>query len=292
VPRLAPLPPLLPKIIATGGHTKPWNDLYHWLLQLHWLAFAVAGASIYLWVNFVFATLYWLSPGSLRGVSAHSFEQCFYFSVQTLATIGYGNIAPASRYAHVLVTLEAFTGIASTALITGLTFAKFSKPSARVIFTRKMIIRPRDGVPTLCFRMANSRQNTIAEAVVRFILLVREETAEGEVLRVPIDVKLVRASTATFILSWTAMHIIDETSPFYGEAAMALLEAKEAEMFVVVTGIDETVGQTIHARTRFRLADIVENARFADIISIDASGTRRIDYRKFHDVVELEPKQS
>ncbi len=272
---------------AVGRKFAPWQDLYHWLLQRSWLTFFGLIVVLFVVLNLLFACTYWAAPGCITGSPSHSFEDCFFFSVQTLATIGYGTMAPATRYAHVLVSFEALTGVISTALITGITFAKFARPTSRVLFAQKIAVGTRNGVPTMCFRMANYRQNTVTEAQLRIILLVTDYTLEGEEHRSPIELKLVRDRSPTFILTWTAMHVIDESSPFYGEDAMDRLRARRAEMYALLTGVDETFGQTIHGRYFYRLDDIVQNTRFADVITLLPSGQRRIDYTRFHELVPL-----
>jgi inward rectifier potassium channel len=137
------------------------------------------------------------------------------------------------------------------------------------------------------FRMANWRRNRIVEARLSVVLLVTERTREGEVLRRQIDLPLVRDRTSVFFLSWTAMHRIDESSPFHGPDALARLRAQGTELFLALTGLDETIGQTIHARRQYTLDDIAWNARFADVLSDDPDGSRVIDFRRFHDVVDL-----
>jgi inward rectifier potassium channel len=273
--------------ISTIGHrSSPFDDLYHRVLRWPWWAFFSALVAGFLSINLFFATLYWLSPGAVSHV--FDFEDAFYFSVQTLATIGYGTMAPQTRYAHVVVVVEALTGILSVAVVTGATFAKFARPTARVLFAKAAVVYPRDGVPHLMFRMANWRQNSVVEAQLRAIVLISETTAEGERLRRPLELQLVRDRTAVFQLSWTAMHRIDDKSPFFGDGAIERLRGQEAEMFLSLSGLDETVGQTIHARYRYAIEDIVWNARFADVFSVLPDGKRVIDYTHFHEIVRGE----
>jgi inward rectifier potassium channel len=218
-----------------------------------------------------------------------SFEDAFFFSVQTMATIGYGGMTPATRFAHVVVTVEAMTGILSAALITGITFAKFARPTARVLFSDKMILAPRDGVPHVMFRVANWRHNVVVEAQLRVILLVTERTREGESLRRQVELALVRDRTPLFALTWTVMHLVDAGSPFFGADALRRLRDSGAEIYVTLTGLDEAMGQ-IHAQYSYRLEDIVTNVRFADVMSVHPDGTREIDYRRFHEVLALAPE--
>ena len=276
-------PPVVPK----GRKESPFDDVYHSILTARWWAFALGVAGTFVVANALFAVGYLLEPGSVTGARAGSFEDSFFFSVQTMATIGYGTMAPASFYAHVLVTIEALVGMLGMALVTGLTFAKFSRPTARVLFARKVVIGPRDGVTYLMFRMGNWRRNLILEANLRIYILLEEISKEGHAMRRPYDLKLVRSNTAMFSMTWTAMHVIDETSPFHGEDALEKLRTKKAEIFLVLNGIDETFAQPVYARHNYRLDDIEFGAQFADVLSVEPDGTRVIDYARFHEVVRV-----
>jgi inward rectifier potassium channel len=157
-----------------------------------------------------------------------------------------------------------------------------------VLFGNKAVIQLRDGEPHLVFRLANWRGNMVVEGQLRALVLTRQETREGDVIRVPVELPLVRDRTALFVLSWMPMHRIDTKSPFWGgPAALARLREAGAEIFLSFTGIDETLGQQIHARWRYRLDDVVHNARFVDVVSLEDNGDRTIDYARFHDVEQL-----
>ena len=274
-------------IVTRGRHTYFHEDFYHSVLTWRWWQFFTFVAVAFLGLNAVFALLYSLQAGSIAN-SDGSLEDAFYFSVQTFATIGYGGMMPATRFAHLVVTVEAISGILSVALITGLTFAKFARPTARVLFSEKIIIGRRNGVPHLMLRMANWRRNMVVEAQLRVLVLVDETTAEGEKLRRPVEVKLVRDRNPMFILSWTAMHTIDETSLFHGPDALDRLRAQRADIVVTFSGLDETIGQSIMARYRYTLDDIVFGARFRDVLSLQEDGTRLLDFSKFHDIETLD----
>lgn len=275
----------LPKVVALGRQRSPLEDVYHWVLTRSWSQFFALVTLIFLAVNTLFAGLYVAVPGCIANARAGSFEDAFFFSVHTMGTIGYGSMSPATRYGNVVVAIEALVGMVSMALMTGVTFSKFARPTAKILFTDKMVMHERDGVPYLCFRMANWRHNQVVEAQLRVMLLVTERTREGDLLRRPIDLPLVRDQNAMFGLTWLAMHRIDEASPFFGPDAMEQLRKKQAEVFLSVTGYDETIMQSIHTRFAYALDDIVQNARFADILTVLPDGTRVIDYQRFHDVV-------
>jgi inward rectifier potassium channel len=218
--------------------------------------------------------------------------------VQTLATIGYGAMSPATRYGHAVVVVEALIGTLGVALVTGATFAKFARPTARVLFSEKAVVQMRDGVPHLAFRMANWRGNMVVEGQLTVSVLLLRTTQEGDTIRVPQGLPLVRARSALFTLSWTPLHRIDEESPFWPEgggsltAALEGLRSQKAELFLSFTGIDETLGATIHARHRYALDDIVYNARFVDVLEVHPDGKRVIDYSMFHEVEQLGPPEA
>ena len=276
--------PSVPTIRAIGRPWEPQKDIYHFLLRRSWTGFFVVVTAGFLLANAFFATLYVLEPGGIQNARPGSFEDAFFFSVQTIATIGYGGMAPGTFYTHVIVTIEALVGILSVALVTGITFTKFSRPTARVVFSERMVVANRNGVPHLMFRLANWRHNQVLEAQLRLVLLLTEVTAEGDSLRRPQELTLVRDRNPLFSLTWVAMHRIDESSPFFGPGALDTLRAQKAQLFVTLYGVDETVGQNIHARHRYGLDDIVWGGRFRDLLMDLDDGTRQLDYRVFHEI--------
>ncbi len=291
VAKTTPSPPQVSNTFAIrtiGRKRAPYDDLYHSVLTSSWWLFFALVALAFISANALFAVGYLMQSGSIANAREGSFQDAFFFSVQTMATIGYGGMAPATLFGHIMVTFEAIVAMLGVALVTGITFAKFSRPTARVLFADKAVIAPRDGVPHLMFRMANWRRNTILEAQLRVILLVEETTPEGQVMRRPMELSLVRDRNPLFLMTWTAMHRIGEESPFHGADALARLRARKAELFLSLMGTDETFAQTVHARRGYRLSDIVVGAQFADVLTFLEDGTRVIDYRPFHDVVPLE----
>ncbi|HEY4188491.1 MAG TPA: ion channel [Polyangia bacterium] len=278
--------PAIPNIRAVGRPFAPQKDVYHFLLRRSWTGFFLVVAAGFLGANALFAALFVAQSGSIQNARPGSFEDAFFFSVQTLATIGYGGMSPATRYSHIIVTIEALVGILSVALVTGITFSKFSKPTARIVFSSRMVVTNRNGVPHLMFRLANWRHNQVLEAQLHLALLLTETTAEGETLRRPQELTLIRDRNPLFSLTWLAMHKIDESSPFHAPGALAALQAQNAQLFVTLYGVDETVGQNLHARHRYELGDIVWGGRFRDLLSDLPDGSRRLDYRVFHDIDE------
>jgi len=275
-----------PAIRSRGQYVSALDDLYHKVLGMPWWLFFAYVTAGWIGTNVLFAALYAVEPDSVS--NAPGFEDAFYFSVQTLATIGYGAMSPATRYGHVVVVVEALVGTLGVALIVGVTFAKFARPTARVLFGEKIVAHLRNGEPHLVFRLANWRGNMVVEGQLRVILLTLEKTAEGDTIRVPRELPLVRDRTALFALTWVPMHRIDKQSPFWGgETAVERLREQRAEIYLAFMGLDETIGQPIHARHMYRLDDIVWNARHVDVLTIEDDGTRTIDYSLFHDVEVL-----
>jgi inward rectifier potassium channel len=258
-----------------------WRDVYHRILEMRWRSFFLGAVVTYSGMHVVFAALFTAQPGSI-GNSDGSYLSAYFFSVQTMMTIGYGGMTPATTWANVVVTIEAFIGLLFTAMLTGLVLAKFTKPSAAVLWSKVAVVCLHEGKPTLMIRMANARGNRIVAADVSMTAAVTGRTKEGELFRKLHDVKLVRSASPIFSVSFTAMHVIDASSPLYGETA-ASLEEKALEIISVLSGLDETSGQTVHARSSHAAADLRFGHRFADIISVEPDGNRVIDYTLFHD---------
>jgi inward rectifier potassium channel len=260
-------------------------DLYHGLLSASWPTFFAGLALFYVGFNLVFAGLY-LLVGGIANARPGSFADAFFFSVQTMATIGYGQLYPQSFAANLLMAVEVLLGMSALALATGVIFARFSRPTARVLFSRSAVVAPYDGVPTLMFRAANQRRNQILEAQVSVSLLRDELTREGTTMRRFQDLTPVRARTPMFALTWTVMHRIDEMSPLY-RATPESLAAQGAEIVITLIGLDATSSQMVHARHSYLPGEIAWNRRFADIVSVDAGGMRTVDYRRFHELAQV-----
>jgi inward rectifier potassium channel len=265
-----------------------WRDPYHLMLTIPWSGFVLMVALGYVAVNAFFACLYLLQPNSLTGARPGSFEDAFFFSVQTLGSIGYGVISPATTYAGILVTIEAILSLLAIALITGLAFARFAKPTARIIFSRYAVITQHNGVPTLMFRAANQRQNLILEAQAKVYLTRDEITQEGVQFRRVYDLKLMRDINPRFSLTWNVMHPIDPHSPLYGLTAEQWTQGLP-QVLVTLMGLDETVAYNIHDRHIYGIADVLWDHRMADVMQHTENGDRYIDYTRFNDVVPTPP---
>ncbi len=271
--------------VRLGQQRAPLSDLYYNLMRRRWRWLVGFLSVLYVVINVVFGALYSLQDDAFNGVDRVGFAEGFYFSVQTFATIGYGAISPKTLYANLLVTTEALLGIIYTAIATGLVFAKFSRPSARVLFSRVMIVTRRNGKRYLQFRLANARGNELVEASLHLTMLKTEVSSEGHSMRRLHEMQLDRATTPLFTLSWLVMHEIDERSPMYGEDA-ASLAADEALFIVTLTGIDSTFAQTVHARHFYEFHDLRWDHRYVDIIAPHSPGRLQMDLTKFHDVVD------
>jgi inward rectifier potassium channel len=258
------------------------QDLYFLLLTSSWTRLFALAVVLYAAVNTAFALAY-SGFGGIEGARPGAFRDAFFFSVQTMSTIGYGGMVPKSLAANLLVTLEAFIGLVGFAMATGLMFAKFARPTARVLFSRYALIGPQNGMLCLQFRMANERRNNqILEAQLRATLYRTETTQEGSLLRRMVDLPLMRDRMGMFSLSWLAFHPIVEGSPLHGATAQSLVE-QGAEIIIAFTGTDEASAQFVHARFSYRPADLVWNARFVDIIDTLPDGRRAVNYHRFHE---------
>jgi inward rectifier potassium channel len=253
---------------------------------MNWGQFLGLMFVIFAGINGLFALLYLTHPNAIANARPGNFWDAFFFSVQTMGTIGYGVMSPQTFFAHILVTLETFVGILGTAIITGLMFARFARPTARVLFSKVAVIKPYNGLQTLMFRMANQRSNQIIEAQLRVSLLLDEVSLEGHYMRRFYELDLVRSRSQFFTLSWTAMHQITEGSPLC-RLQLADMVTKNALILVSVVGLDETFSQTVHARHIYNPDDLRWDMTFTDVFVTDVRGDRYLDYRRFHQIEEI-----
>jgi inward rectifier potassium channel len=273
------------EIRVIGEPRTPLSDFYYIIMRVSWPTTIASIVGIYFLANGIFASLY-LAIGGISHARTQSISDAFFFSVQTMGTIGYGAMFPESTGANIVVTFESAFSLLFTALATGLVFAKFSRPNARLMFSDKASVATMDGVPTLAMRVGNQRRNRIVEAEVRIALTRTETTREGKTFYRTVDLKLTRPRMLSLARSWTILHPIDEDSPLFGETAESLV-AKEAEILVSVVGIDDTWMQTVHASHRYLAKDIAFGHRHVDIIS-ETADALIVDLRRFH---ELEPSE-
>jgi inward rectifier potassium channel len=270
-------------VVRRGVPERRMQDLYARLLSAPWPWLITVLVASYVGANSLFALAYLVLGDAIENARPGSFGDAFFFSVQTMATIGYGRLIPVGTVANALVTVEALIGLGGLAVATGLLFAKFSRPFARVVFSHYAVIAMRDGVPRLMFRVANERDSMIVEAQMRLVLVREERTREGETMRRFHDLELERGRTAIFPLSWTVSHPLDAKSPLAG-LTPEILASHEVELICSLTGTEELFASTIHARYSYSAGDIKFGHRLVDIISVEADGRRAVDYAHFHDI--------
>jgi inward rectifier potassium channel len=265
-----------------GRRSSLGNDAYHFLRTAGWPRILGLFAAFFALSNLIFAAV--LYVGGAHVVNGHGFADDFWFSVQTMATIGYGYLAPGDTFANSIVMVESFFGILLTALITGIVFSRFSRPSARVLFSKVALIAEHDGRRAFMIRIVNERATAIVEATVRLYLTREEKLANGDTMRRIYDIPLRRATSPVFALSFLVVHVIDDASPF---AKMTAIELRETNANIVATftGIDDGLAETVHSRYVWTWNEIVFDHRFADMLKVDPDGTRYLDLDPFHEVV-------
>lgn len=244
---------------------------YHALLTMSWRRYFGLVVAAYFLVNLLFAAAYRMcGPGTLEveGRPAATYLEAFFFSVQTLATIGYGRIAPVGLAANLLVTVESLVGLLGLALATGILFARFSRPMADIVFSRNAVVAPYHGIEAFEFRIANRRTNEVLELQAQ-VVFTRKEGPDGT--RRFHSLSLERPKVVFFPLSWTVVHPIDAQSPLRGLTHRDLVESG-AEFLILLTGIDETFSQTVQARSSYRADEVVWGARFQDVFRRPVDG--------------------
>jgi inward rectifier potassium channel len=268
-----------------GQRTSPFRDAYHYLANASWPAVLLFIATVFVAANAVFALGYRVLGGVVNARPG-SFVDAFFFSVQTMATIGYGTMAPRSTLANLLVTIEALFGGLGLALMTGLVFAKFSRPTSRVRFSSVAVIGEYRGRRSLMLRMANQRDARIVQPQLYAVLLRSEPEPNGGYFVRVHDLELVRDRHAFLSLTWLVVHTIDERSPLY-DATPGSLRHDRVAVVVSLTGIDEGLSQTLYAHHSYLAHEIRWNAGFADVIRPRDGGGWLVDYSRFDDVLDL-----
>jgi len=264
-----------------------WRDLYHRSMTVYWPVFFGSAALIFVLLNVVYAVLYSLGKDPIANLGADRFLDLFYFSIETLATVGYGDMHPQTDYGHFIATIEIFTGMCFLAVLTGLVFARFSRPRARFVFADNPVVAARDGRLTLMIRTANARHNTISRATARLWLLRIEKSMEGDQFRRFHELKVERSEHPVFMLSWTIFHVIDDESPLRGATAEKLMKA-DASLILNVSGLDDASAQQLYARRVYAAEDIRWGHRYRDITGLSPEGRFQLDYTKFNDIVPEE----
>jgi inward rectifier potassium channel len=268
------------EVLTHGLPAAYLQDVYHYAMTLSWWWFMGICAAAFLLLNTVFAGLYLVFDDSIANQFPSGFLGAFFFSVETLATVGYGDMHPATLYAHWVATGEIFLGMASVALITGVMFARFSRPKARILFAEHPVVTTMDGRQTLMIRLANARQNMIVDASAKLRLIRTEQTAEGTQFRRIYDLRLRRDEQPLFILGWSLMHDIEADGPL--QDLQQADAQSDAILVLSIGGVDETTGQTMLSRFTYAHGKIRWGHRFVDLLHTDAQGNSHMDYARIH----------
>ena len=270
------------RAVKLGAPVVDLTDPYYLLLQMRWGAFVALVLAAYLGVNLVFAVLFWAVPGSVANAPPHNFAAAFFFSMETLATVGYGVMSPATLYGHIVAACEILVGLFLTALVTGGFFARFARPQGRLLFSETAVIAPYDGGRALMVRVASRRADAVSEVVARMSLLPSARTRDRHSFRRFTDLKLIRSALPVLSLSWTLIHRIDEKSPLW-ELEPEALAASGLTLLVSVSGFDEAISSTITGRRAYYPPDLRHGHVFADIATDLPDGVIQLDLTRFHD---------
>lgn len=265
------------KVDTSDHEAQPWRDLFHFCMKISWPSLIALMASVFVVLNLLFALLYHAVPGSVANLNPPNLLGAFFFSVETIATVGYGDMHPGSVYGHVMASVEIFFGMVSVAVMTGVMFARFSRPRAMVRFARVCVITPVDGRQVLMIRAANCRQNIVMETTAQLRLVRQTRNGEDYMLRRVDDLKLVRSDYPVFIFGWNLMHIIDESSPLAGQTAESLV-LSQAMINLTLSGTDETTGQVLMARHHYDAEDIRFNYRYREMLTRTPDGVDHLDH--------------
>jgi inward rectifier potassium channel len=259
-----------------------WRDVYQWLLALNWPRFAAFIVGVYIVINLLFAVLYTLGGNCVAGMTSGSFLEAFFFSVQTLATVGYGHMYPQTLYGHIVTTIEIMSGMFWLAVITGLIFVRFSRPTARVLFSKSIVIAPFDGRPSLMLRVANMRHRSLAEAEFRIMFSRDRDILEENSFRHFYVLKLEFDRLIVFPAALTLRHTIDEQSPLYGATAESL-EAWNATFVASVVGVETVIPAAVQTQQDYTWRDVRFGERFVEIYTELGEGRLTVDYGRLHD---------
>lgn len=272
-------------------------SVYHSLIRISWLKFNLLLVVSFVAVNGFFAILYMLAGlehliGAVGGNPLERFSEAFFFSTQTFTTVGYGRISPAGFLTNSIATFESMAGWLYFAMAAGLFYGRFSRPHARIIFSKNAIVAPYRGITAFEFRIANERNNQLIEVEAQ-VLLARRELYNGQAKRTFYPLSLERTQVTFFPLTWTVVHPIDESSPLFGATQENLAET-DAEFLILLKAFDDTFSQTVHARSSYKHDEVVVGATFATIYGTDANGKTTVELHKIHDIerIELQKMQS
>jgi inward rectifier potassium channel len=260
----------------TGATRYDLRDPYHLAVTLTWPRFFLALFAVDLLINALFALLYLIEPGSVANTRPGSFVDMFFFSMETLATVGYGVSAPATLYGHIIATAEILCGLTFTALVTGVIFVRFSKPKAKILFAEQAVVTTYNGRPTLMVRIANGRLTLLSQATAHLMAVLRELSPEGHSFRRAHELKLERNRLTIFALTWTLIHEIDEHSPLFGLSATQLAD-DELRLLVTIEAQDHALGVVVNTMKDYNTGSILFGTRYQDVITVDGDGKTNLN---------------
>lgn len=267
------------ELFTTGASRFDLRDPYHFIASMSWPVFFLCLVISELLINSGFALLYIAVPGSIANVAKGSFMDAFFFSIETLATVGYGTMVPATRYGHVVSAVEIICGIVYTAVVTGVIFIRFSKPKAKIVYAERPVVANHNGVPTLMIRIANGRTHMLTDASVRLSALMVESTPEGQLFRRMKSLELSLAHFPLFALTWTLMHKIDEKSPLHGYSSDAL-NHDGVRLMLSIEARDPALSVQVHDLKNYSAESIAFGMRYSDAVFWDRHGRTSADLRR------------
>jgi len=273
--------------VSRRGFRRAAGNVYVNLIRTTWPRFLGIMASLYLFVNGLFGAVYvLLGPGALRAsdrdLGLNPLAEAFFFSTQTLSTVGYGSIYPFGLAAHLVSALEVTLGVGGFALATSLMFARFSRPNAKLVFSRQMVVAPYRDQSGLEFRVANQRSNVMMEVEADVILMTVERGPDGKLRRNFVDLPLERRKVFFLALTWTVVHPIGPESPLWGRTREDL-ERLQAEVLILIKGFDDSFSQIVHTRYSYRWDEIDWSARFLPAFEASPAGHLVLDVDRIHD---------
>ena len=265
---------------------KPY-EAYTSLIYMRWSKFWSIIFFFYLLINLFFASIYYILgienlTGANGKTSLDQFFDAFFFSAQTISTVGYGHISPSGFATSVVAAFESMMGLLAFALATGLLYGRFSRPSAKIVYSENIIKSPYLDKEAFMFRLANFRSNQLIELNISVLLSMNIVENNGVTIRRFFPLELERNNINLLTLSWTVVHPLNEQSPLYGLTKEDLINC-EAEFLIMLKAFDDSYSQTVHSRTSYKPEDIVYNAKFDKIISTDENGIFNIDLSKISD---------
>lgn len=269
----------------TGVEAFDWRDPYHLAVTITWPVFTGLAFGGLLVVNTVFALLYVLKAGAVQNLPPGDLARAFFFSLETFATVGYGEMAPQSLYGHAIAGVEIVVGMAWIAIFTGLLFVRFSRAQSKILFADRIVVAPHNGMPTLMIRIANGRMTMLSHASARLAILIEERSSEGYVARNVYDLRLVRDTMPIFPLTWTMMHVIDEASPLHG-LGVEDLKIRDIRFFVAVEARDAALGQMVQDLAAYRPHQVAFGYRYVDAVTVDDQGRTAADISLLSQLME------